>query len=223
MKKVSFVITNYNGWSMVHQLLFDIFKTCHLPSIHEVIVVNNGCTEPESFSGLEWWVSTGILPVREVRLEKNIGFLRAANAGMREAKGDVVCLVSNDVRIHDDVVSFITKSGRTLFGGRLLDYDTGWNSFDGRVFPYLEGWLLATDKSVWEELGYFDERFAPNDMEDVDLSTSALASGCILFPIPDGYATHIGAQTLKYTPEREEITKKNREKFREKWVTARTH
>jgi GT2 family glycosyltransferase len=60
--------------------------------------------------------------------------------------------------------------------------------------------------------------FAPNDMEDVDLSTKARKLGMTLCSYPEGYVSHLGGRTIGYGTEREEITKRNREKFREKWV-----
>lgn len=218
--KVSIVILNYNGWQMTHNLLFDLYKHC--ASIDEVLVVNNGCTEAESFTGLQWWMDKPMLPVRELRIDKNVGFLLAANAGMREATGDIIILISNDVRIRGDIVlrirSILKDQPDILIGGKYYDWDTGWNTFDGKIYAYLEGWLLATYKDTWIELGYFDERYAPNDYEDIDLSTTALSKKIYLEALPHDIAQHLSGQTLQYNSEREELTKRNRELFRDKWI-----
>ena len=103
-------------------------------------------------------------------------------------------------------------------GGRWLDWDTGWNTFNGRIFPYLEGWILATTNKTWKELDYFDELFTPNDMEDIDLSTKALSSGIYTAEFTAGLVEHIGAQTISYGTERENITIQNKKKFEEKWL-----
>lgn len=205
---------------MTHSLLFDLYKNC--AGIDEVIVVNNGCTEPESFTGLQWWRETQMLPVRELRIEENIGFLLGANEGLKEATGDIIILLSNDVKVMGDIVlrirHIINDASDTLIGGRLLSFDTGWNTFDGETFPYLEGWLLAAHREAWMELGYFDERYAPNDFEDVDISTKADKLNYELVPLPDDITLHLSGQTLQYNSVREEQTKKNREKFKEKWL-----
>ena len=219
MNTFSFVVLNYNRYDLVHQVLFDIYKTCS--PVEEVLVVNNGCTELESFSGLDWWRNSGMLPIRELRLEENVGFLRASNAGIQESTGDVICLISNDVRVRGDIVQrihhVVKDNPKAMVGGRLLDWRTGWNNFKNTMCPYLEGWLLAATKDTWENIRYFDERFSPNDMEDVDISTTVLNEGGILVPLPEDITHHIGAQSLGYNPEREILTKINREKFREKW------
>ncbi len=216
MTSVSVVIPCFNKWHLTHQLLFDLYKNCSL--IEEVIVVDNGSTEKEIKDGLAWWATTHMLPIETITLKENVGFLRAANIGLKAAVEDVVCLVSNDVRVRGDVISFLHTASRSfIWGGRLLDWDTGWNTFNGKIFPYLEGWILAADNRAWKELDYFDELFAPNDMEDVDFSTKARNNNFILGVFPDGYVEHIGAQTIGYGTERENTTIKNKKKFEEKW------
>jgi GT2 family glycosyltransferase len=218
----SFVILNYDGWEMTHRLLFDIYQNCTRPD--EVLIVNNGCKKKESFEGTAWWIENGMLPVRELRIEENIGFLLGANEGLKEADTDIICLVSNDVRIHKDIVTHIDYQIRncykSLIGGRLLDWDTGWNTFGNKMFPYVEGWLLATTKDNWKELNYFDELYVPNDMEDLDLSATAKNLNYMLVSLPEDYTSHHGAQTISYGSPREELTKRNKEKFRQKWGLA---
>lgn len=214
--KVSIVIPNFNRWDLCHSLLFDLYQKC--ASIDEVIVVNDGCTQVESFTGLQWWRESQMLPVRELRLEENVGFLLASNAGMQEATGDIIILISNDVKVMGDIVlrirHFLHDHPKALVGGRLLGFDTGWNNFDGHIFPYLEGWLLAACSDVWKSVGYFDEQFAPHDYEDIDLSVKVGR----LLALPEDLTIHHGAQTIGYNPQREEQTQKNREKFRKKWI-----
>lgn len=218
--KFSFVIPTYNKYELVHQCFYDIVQKCSL--VHEVIVMDNGSTQEEIFTGLNWWKGTGLLPLRVIRTEENLGFLRASNLGMKKATGDIVCLLSNDVRLYGDIVHriqhILKADNMTLVGGRLLDWNTGWNVFGNRMFPYIEGWLLAATKEMWEQVGYFDERYAPNDFEDVDLSTSFIHVGGRLEALPEDITHHMGAQSIGYSPEREKITKINQKKFKEKWV-----
>lgn len=215
--KFSFVIPTYNNYSLLHQLLFDIYKNCS--PVHEIIITDDG-EDKETKNGMDWW--TGLLPVRYFRNIKRLGFLKNSNNGLTLASGDILCLVSIDVRIHKDVVSMISKEldtySKSLIGGRHLGFDTGWNTFQGQIFPYLEGWFLAATKEGWKEFGYFDERYSPNDMEDVDLSTTAISIGYALVEAPSEMLSHIGAQSIGYNPEREELTIRNKRKFEEKWV-----
>jgi len=221
MRTFSFVIPCYNHYELLHQVLYDIYQKCS--PVDEVIVVDDASTAESFHNGLEWWKTNGMLPIRHIRNTKNQMFLKSSNIGMRQARGDVVCLISNDVRIHKDIVKQILSydPAELLFiGGRYLDWDTGWNTFNNRVYGYLEGWLLSAPNEMWKELDYFDEQFAPSDMEDVDISTKAVEAGYTLMALPSDMTTHLGGQSIGFNPEREKITLANKEKFRKKWTTT---
>jgi glycosyltransferase involved in cell wall biosynthesis len=220
VSKVSFVIPSYNNFPLVNELLANI-REHSMPD--EIIVVDDCSTDKTAIEGLGWWARNMDVKVR--RPLENLNFLKASNWGLKQATGDVLCLISTDVRIHKDLAA-IAKAmtaieGKILLGGRYFNCDTGWNTFGEKIFPYVEGWLLIAKKEHWEELGYFDERYAPNDFEDVDLSTTAISKGFSLTQItPDGgtVVEHIGAQSIPYNDERMELTKRNREKFKQKWI-----
>jgi len=218
--KVSIVIPSYNNYALLHQLLMDIYKKC--PDVYEVIVIDDNSSEEGMFEGLQWWIKHTTLPVSVKRKTVNEGFLITSNKGLKQASGDVVILISTDVRIYKDIVSTVSKilhaMPKTLVGGTVYENSTGWNEFDGKIFPYVEGYLLATTYEGWRELGYFDEQYVPCDFEDVDLSTTARSLGYVLQKLPDNSVEHIGAQSIGYSDERLEITNANKEKFRAKWI-----
>lgn len=221
--KVSIVIPCFDHFDLTGQILMDIYQNCR--TVDEVIVVDDCSKKEETFQGYVFWASQKTLPLRIVRLTENVGFLKASNRGMKEATGDIVALISNDVRIKKDLKKLVEEiflaRPNVLLGGRILDYDTGWNTFDGRTYPYVEGWALIATKQAWEEFGYFDEKFAPHDFEDVDLSTTAISKGYQLsgfFPWHGDVLEHMVAQSIGYTDERRAITEAHRELFRKKWI-----
>lgn len=218
--KVSFVIPSWNHFELVNQLLCDIRDNC---TPDEVIVVDDCSTDQKAIDGLAWWAENYGATV--IKTPENQGFLRTSNFGLKQANGDIVCLISTDVRIYKDlaVIAQAIKQikGKTLLGGKYYNETTGWNKFGETVFPYVEGWLLIATKGNWLELGYFDEQYTPNDFEDVDISTTARNMGYNLAQITPDAGTvveHIGAQSIGYTEERRKLTEINREKFREKWL-----
>jgi GT2 family glycosyltransferase len=226
-KKVSVIIPFYNKWELTHKVMLDLY-TYNREYIHEIVLVDDGSTDDEIVGGIKWWrhtygMTNDNIKIRHLRTINNGGFLKAANEGMETAVGDIKILLSNDILAPcgfvKDVVR-ILEVPKTLVGGRILDYDTGWNKFYDRLYPYLEGWLLACTKDAWEELGGFDIRYMPNDYEDVDLSTAALSKEYSLVPLNNPRIVHLGAQSLGYNPKREAITKINQEKFRQKWVNV---
>jgi len=194
----------------------------HCKEVYEVIVVDNASEDPNVQAGLLFWHSLGVIPLRLTSLHKNRGFVGGMNYGLKMATGDIVILLSNDVRIHtddliDQVVFEIKRNEKVLIGANVYTHDTGWNCFNDTVYPYAEGWFLAATKNAWEEWDGFDERYAPSDFEDVHLSTRAIKEGYRLIRLRPGIVEHLGARTYGYNPERLARTKLNREKFARYW------
>lgn len=229
MSNVFIVIPHYNRWDMTHPRLWELYKH-DKEWVTEILVVDDCSTDDMTEGGLRWWKEMGKksnFHVRSISPETNQHFLRAANLGIRDIRKkanpeDVIILLSNDVLNRVGFVKQVSEllsSPKRLVGGVLLNKDTGWNKFGGKIFPYLEGWLLAATADGWTELGGgFDERYSLSDFEDVDLSTTALSLGYELVPINHPGLQHLGGQSIGYSPEREENTLANRDKFREKWV-----
>ena len=215
--KISFVIPIYDHWNLINDLLVDIMN--HTKP-DEIIVVDDYSTDQATLDGLAWWEN--FYDVKVIRPINNLGFLRAANYGVSKATGDAICLISSDVRIEDDLAKTVKEllelDPKILIGGILYEHDTGWNTFSGKTFKYLEGWLLCCMKSAWDEFGGFDERYVPNDFEDVDLSTTAISKGYSLVSLSNSKIRHLGGQTIGYTGIRAELTRRNREKFGAKWM-----
>lgn len=213
---LSIIIPVYNHFDLLNNLLSSIVWGTSHP--HEIILVDDLSTDKATIDGMEWWKQN--FDVRVIHNLINIGFLNSSNFGISNANGDVVCLVSTDVVIEVDLYKAIKDviNDNVLIGGIVYDGSTGWNQFGSRVFPYAEGWLLACTKDNWTKWGGFDVRYSPNDFEDVDLSTTALAHGARLVSLNNPGIRHIGAQTIGYNEQREELTKRNMKLFEEKWV-----
>lgn len=215
--KVSIVIPIYNHFSLINDLLVSLHKYTHAD---EIIVVDDFSTDLKTLEGMNWWEQN--YGVKVLRPVQNLGFLKASNYGMSKATGDILCLISSDVIVEDDLCKIlqytVEKEPNALIGGVVYEGSTGWNIFGQTVYPYAEGWLLACTKQAWNELGGFDERYAPHDAEDIDLSTTALSKGYKLLSLNNPKIRHIGGQSIGYTEEREELTKRNIEKFRLKWI-----
>jgi GT2 family glycosyltransferase len=218
----SIVIPIFNGWNMLHTLLYDIYNTT---SGVDIIVADDCSTEKEVAGGIKWWQDKMFKDrLSHYKTPTNYGFLRNANFGVSKVKTENVLLLNSDVRLRD--INLVNKIERelnkdrnipTLVGARLLDKDTGWNKFDNKIFPYLEGWFLAFRKSDWDFLGGFDDRYEISDFEDVDLATKYVNIGGKL-QVVDVNVEHIGGQTIGFSPEREAQTRINQKKFEEKWL-----
>lgn len=232
MANVYVIIPHYEKWNLTHARLWELMKF-ESKNITEVLVVDDGSMDNQTEGGLRWWaelsVKTGF-KVSALSLEENVGFLLASNAGIRHilskcSPDDVIILLSNDVQIMTEFIGQVTEilgHQNRIVGGVLYDTDTGWNKFStstgSKIYPYLEGWLLAMKASDWETFNGFDERFAPCIFEDVDLSTTALALGYELVPLNNPGLFHMSGGTITYNESRHELTRLNQEKFRKKWI-----
>jgi GT2 family glycosyltransferase len=225
-RKVHIIIPTYNHWEMTHNLLWQLSRK-EKENIDTVLVLNDGSIDGgETESGLKWWEEHKVLPVSIINLPFNVGFLRVANIGLLSFQEnnpeDIVILFSNDVLVNGEFISqicdIIDGNSSSLIGGILYSHDTGWNKFGEKLFPYLEGWLLATTVQNWVKLDYFDGRYIPSDFEDVDLSTTALSLGMELVPLNNVGLVHKGAATIGYNETRLANTKKNQKLFGEKWI-----
>jgi len=156
-----------------------------------------------------------------MRIPDNVGFGPGFNRVVAESKGELIILLSDDVRIYGDFLSIIEElhqaSPMAIIGKRVIDFDSGWNRFGNHPpIAYVEGFLLAMAKAIWLTLGGFDERFTPCDMEDIDLGMGAQKRGIPLIeaPLP---VEHLIAGTIGYSPERFAHTVNMRRLFAEKW------
>lgn len=226
--KCHIVIPIYNGWAMTHELLWNLFRK-ERENIASITLVNDCSTDPEVEGGIKWWCSEygSKYPIRSITNLENKGFLISSNLGLIETakiakEGDIIILLSTDVQVHgkfiSQIIDILEANPKSLVGGILYNQDTGWNRFD-RIYPYLEGWLLATTVRGWYELDFFDERYAPSDFEDVEASTKALHLGYELVPLNNVSIKHLGGKSIGYSDERFAQTKINQEKFRQKWIS----
>lgn len=87
--RVTVVVPNWNG----SETLSGVLRALEAQTFadHEVVVVDSGSTD----GSLEQAEAFG-LPFRAVRLERNVGFAAACNAGAEAAAGELIAFLNND-------------------------------------------------------------------------------------------------------------------------------
>jgi beta-1,4-mannosyl-glycoprotein beta-1,4-N-acetylglucosaminyltransferase len=223
--KYSIIIPTYNH-------LEDCLKPC-IESIlkyttfeeTEIIVVGNGCTDG-SFDYL--------LKVKEklgnnlniVWDPKPLGYTKATNLGIQNARGEYLILLNNDTNILDSPVNEWIKMLEHPF---TVDNKVGitgpMRSYSPEVKDtFLIFFCVMLKKSLINELGLLDEIFNPGFGEDVDFSIKAVKAGYTLIQVPSEdnnyYAPermiggfpiyHEGEATFGETPNGMELLRKNR-------------
>lgn len=103
---VSIVIVNYNGEQHLPELLESLKQQTY--KHQEVIVVDNHSTDNSC-----QWIKTYHPGCRLKELNKNIGFAAAVNTGIKEAAGDFILVLNNDIVLEEKALYGMVKVALT--------------------------------------------------------------------------------------------------------------
>lgn len=214
-KKVTVVIPNYNGLKFMEPCFQALSR--QTSKAFDLLVVDNG-----SADGSAEWLREHKIP--SIFLKENTGFSGAVNRGIQAAKTPYVILLNNDTQVFPEFVEELLRcierspkifsvSSKMLqmYKPELLDdagdmYTLmGWAFQRGvgqsskgyksacRVFSACAGAAIYR-KSVFEEIGYFDEmHFAY--LEDMDIGYRAKIAGYDNLYCPGAKVYHVGSGT----------------------------
>ncbi len=216
--QISIVIPVYGQHVMTYTCLKSIHETCAGESI-EVIVIDDCSPEPAADALAP---VTGITVVRN---DTNLGFLKNCNKAAAMAHGEFVLILNNDIivtpgwltamrdvwSVRDDVgmvgAKLIYPDGRLQEAGGIVWRDgSAWNwgrNQDAgkpaynylREVDYTSGACLLLKRDFWNQLGGFDERYAPAYYEDTDLAFRVREAGKKVFYQPLAVVVHFEGQS----------------------------
>lgn len=202
---MSIIIPCFNNWNFTKACLDDL---SYLTNDHELIVVDNASTD-DTRKNLEKSSAVN----KYIRLDKNMGFGYAVNAGFSEASGKNLMTLNNDIRVKfnkDSWTKSIIEECDNLVSPNLgiLNKDFSFSKeidyFVNSKYSYLSGWCLSSSRDNWDKLKlsdngthqeYFDERFFVY-FEDTDLGFRARQLG-INFKVLQIPVVHFGKQSSK--------------------------
>jgi GT2 family glycosyltransferase/predicted SAM-dependent methyltransferase len=160
--------------------------------------------------------------IRIIRNPLNLGFPVAVNQGIRAAKGDVIILLNNDVICTPQWADhFLYHLENFSIIGPIANYCAGvqreilptYND-EKELFQEVEKWsekhkgeslevnfiigfCIAFKKSLYDEIGPFDESLWPCSGEEIDFCLKAREKGYKIGIARDVYVHHIGSVTLE--------------------------
>ena len=111
---VTFIIPTWNKKDLVLScvsLLDKCLSVECLGLLKEIIVVDNGSTDNSYQALLKLKTKT---PLRVIKLDSNLGFARAVNLAVKEAKYNYLYLLNNDMEVQAGFFKEIIKTANTL-------------------------------------------------------------------------------------------------------------
>lgn len=240
---VSIVIVTYNNVDLNRLCLESIFEQTSWPNF-EVFVVDNASTDgTREFlgeAGVRW------PNVRVILNDSNLGFAAANNLALKEARGEFLVLLNNDVvvprgwlstllrhlRARPDigmigpVTNAIGNEARVEVGYHRVEEMPRWaerytRDHDGDVFeiPMLAMFCVAMRRTVFDKVGFLDERFGIGMFEDDDYALRIKNAGYRLLCARDSFVHHWMKASFRKMPgaEYRELFERNRKLFEEKW------
>ncbi len=204
----SIIIPNWNGEKLLKNNLPAVFQS----KAKEIIVVDNG--SHDGSVALLKILQKQYSQLKIIFNSKNLGFARAVNQGVKEAKNEIVVLLNNDVVPEEDFLKPLVKDfqDREVFAVSLNEPQWSWAKgkwIKGFVEhqigpktkkPHLSFWANggsgAFRKSIWLKLGGLDEMFAPFYWEDIDLSYRAWKRGYKILWEPQSVVHHHHESTI---------------------------
>lgn len=234
---VSIIIPVYNQWDYTYMCLKSVLEnTENIP--YEVIIADDNSSD-ETLN-----IDKYVKNVKIIRNKNNLGFLRNCNNAAKQATGKYILFLNNDTEVKKDWLKnilllmendenigiagpkFIYPDGVLLEAGCIVWKDgESWQygAFDSpdkpeynyiRQVDSISGACIIIKKELFDDIGGFDERYAPAYYEDTDLAFEARKRGYKIVYQPASVVIHYENITYKkYRPD----SSNNKEKFKQKW------
>jgi O-antigen biosynthesis protein len=239
--RVSILILAWRQPTLLESCLRAIVETCGNTVAYEVIVVLNDAT-PQ----VEDFVRSNVRGARLVHSRVNLGFAGGNNRAASEARGEYLVLLNDDTSVEPGWLDWLVATadanpragavGSTILfaDGRIQEAGSIlWN--DGSTMPigrgeageslewqfvrrvdYSSACSLLVRRSVWEDVGGFDEEYFPAYYEDVDLCLGIRQLGLDILYEPRSRVRHHESASSEVSFKRF-LFARNKRRLVEKW------
>jgi GT2 family glycosyltransferase/tetratricopeptide (TPR) repeat protein len=216
----SLIVLSFNNLDYTRKCIQSIvINTEQRETPYELIVVDNGSTDgtKEYLLNLE---KENVL--RGVYLESNLGFPGGMNAGVKESKGDYVCLLNNDVVVTkgwlSNLLRCIRSDSKIAAVGPYANHSSGHQqspipctyknmdemktfaltySAEEKYVDFLVFFCVLIRKSVWDEIGGLDTGFGLGNYDDNLFCYQAIEKGYRLKVVGNCFVHHYVGRTFK--------------------------
>jgi GT2 family glycosyltransferase/glycosyltransferase involved in cell wall biosynthesis len=240
--KVSIVIPVYNQLEMTLNCLLSL--SLHPALAEWEIILIDDCSKSDVSEKL-----SALPQIRYVKNADNLGFLKSCNKAASLARGEYIVFLNNDTCplpgwLDSMLQIFDQQSNAGLVGSKLVYPDAQlqeaggliWADASGtncgkfqcadhpdynymRPVDYCSGASIMIPKQLWDQIGGFDERFAPAYYEDTDLAFVVREQGFEVLYQPTSEVIHFegvsSGTDLSSGAKKYQVI--NQSKFKEKW------
>jgi GT2 family glycosyltransferase/glycosyltransferase involved in cell wall biosynthesis len=211
--KVTIIVPVHNQFAYTYNCLKSIHDTCGGLN-YEVIIADDASSDFTRKANKKF------INARVVRNDSPLFFLRNCNRAAASARGEYIVFLNNDTVVHEGWLEMMLKlirsdDGIGIVGSKLLFADGKlqeaggivWN--DGSAWnygrrddadkpeynyvkevDYVSGASLMIRRTLWEEIGGFDDRYAPAYYEDTDIAFEVRKRGFKVIYQPASTVTH---------------------------------
>ena len=240
---VSIIIPVYNQFNFTYNCLKSILNYSGKKVRYEIIIADD-CSNDFTKE-----INKIIFNIRVVKTPENYGFLKNCNNAAKQAKGEYILFLNNDTQVQENwlfpLVELIEREDNIGAVGSKLVFKNGMLQEAGAIFwndasawnygrmsdpalpefnyvkevDYISGSALMIRRSIWNNLGGFDEIFTPAYCEDADICFSIRKKGYKVMYQPESVVVHF--EGISNGTDTSEGLKKfqviNKEKIFAKW------
>lgn len=239
---VSIIIPVYNQFGYTYNCLKSILENSG--DINYEVIIANDCS-----TDLTTCINEVVSGIRVITNKENLRFLKNCNNAAKFAKGKYILFLNNDTQVQENwlnpLITLIESNEKVGMVGSKLVYPDGRLQEAGGIFwkdasawnyghrsdpnapefnyvkevDYISGASIMILSKLWEEIGGFDETFAPAYCEDSDLAFTVRSKGFKVMYQPQSVVVHFegvsnGTDTSSGQKAYQVV---NQKKFFEKW------
>ena len=229
---VSIIILNYNGRGFLENCIESIIR--ETSEKNEIIVVDN--KSPDKSGEI---FSKKYPKIKFILNNENVGVPEGLNIGIKNANGEFIILLNNDLVVTpkwlEPFLEAYKKNGIALYQPKFVKM-TDSSIIDGvgnmiNVFgfgfarekgmkdndkyskleeiSYASGTCMFAPKKIFDEIGYFDNKFFAYH-EELDIGWRARLFGYKSYFVPESVIRHFGSASWKWSEQKFYLLERNR-------------
>ena len=160
--KLAIAILNWNGLELLRRFLPSLCK--YTSETYQIYIIDN-CSEDDSVN----FIKKNFDRIKVIKLNKNYGYAKGYNIGLKNINAEIICLLNNDVEVSENwtepIIQQFKKEKNTAViqpklknqeDKRYFDYAGAAGGFlDKYGYPYCNGRIynvVDTDENQYEKI-----------------------------------------------------------------------